>query len=141
MKITAATTTAINKALSDKGMSMTSLGDKIGKSRSWVSKLLGGKNEIPRLSSELIDQINDVLGIELNPIQFAEGSISPTMLALSKAAESDPALAHLLETLLTMHLKSEGVGFPASSSDHQEPPKKSPGRIQTRETPSVAKRA
>ena len=102
MKITSATKTIIVNALSDKGLNMTELGKKIGKSRSWVSKLLGKKNEITHLTPEVVDDLNDVLGVELNPIQFAEGSVSPTMMSLSRVADSNPDIAQLMETVLAM---------------------------------------
>jgi transcriptional regulator with XRE-family HTH domain len=102
VKINESTKIIILNAIADKGMSMSSLAKNIGKSRSWMSKLLGSKNEITEVSNEIIDLINSALGVDLNPIHFAIGTVSATALALSALAERDPRYAQILELLLSL---------------------------------------
>lgn len=98
MKVTARVIAKIQMALSKKGMNQSALAEKIGWHRSNVSKLL--KGGIETIAPEVIDKLNDTLSIDLQPIQYAEGNVSDTVLSLSQLAENDVRFAGLLETFL-----------------------------------------
>lgn len=98
MKVTAQVIAKIQIGLSTKGMNQTQLADRIGWHRGNVSKLL--KGGIDTMTEDTVDKINDALGIDLQPLQFREGTVSQTVLALSELAEQDVRFAGLLETFL-----------------------------------------
>lgn len=112
MKVTAATKTTILSGMSKKGMNNTDVANAIGKSRSWVSKLLKEQNEITDLSPEVIDQLNDVLEIDLNPIVYREGAVSKSALLLSKQAEEDIEVAQLIDSLAKLVERPERAYIP-----------------------------
>ena len=113
MKVTAETKTAIINALTEKGWNYTDLANKIGRTRSWVSKLLAEKHQIAELNGEMIDAISDKLGVSLMPIVTIDGPISPTALRLSELAESNPAIAELLHKILEVAQPPQLAYIPA----------------------------
>jgi transcriptional regulator with XRE-family HTH domain len=100
MKVTSDVKTAIINGLSAKGMRMAQLAEKIGRTRSWVSKLLSDEGGIADLSDELVDAISDVIERPIRPVYAEGGRVSASAARLSELAEKDPVLAGLLDTLL-----------------------------------------
>ena len=100
MKITAQTIDKILRAMKAKSLSQTALADLIGVHRSYINKLLRGI--FPSIPDEMVDKLNDKLGIRLNPIVFEGGKVNPTALRLTEYADKDPAFAELLETMVTL---------------------------------------
>lgn len=113
MKVTSETKTKIINAMTAKGLNNAQLGEKIGRTRSWVSKLLSEKDEIPELSDDMTDKINDALDVVLAPTYTAAGPVSTTAIELSRLAEGDARLANLLETILVMNAPKDVAYLPA----------------------------
>lgn len=109
MKINNRTKNLILKGIERKGWSKAEFARSIKKSRGWASKLLKDEHEIAELSDDLVNEINDKLGIVLRPIVTLKGTISPTCLRLSTLSENDPDLAGVLEGLLTLTERANGV--------------------------------
>lgn len=97
MKLTQHLISKIQIALKAKGMNQSQLAEKIGYHRSHVSKIL--KGEVEHLSDELVDLLNDALGLDLNPVNFQQVSVSPAAMELSQVAENDPVVRSLLVSL------------------------------------------
>ena len=113
MKVTKQTKTKIMRALTKKGWNFSDFAEKLGKHRTWPTKLLSKNSTISELSQDLADQICDVLGISLNPIQTVAGNVSTTALELSKAAEKDERIAQMMELVLDLTAADETPYIPA----------------------------
>jgi len=100
MKITAQAVDRIIRAMSEKELSQTQLAEAVGVHRSYINKILRGL--LPSIPDDLADKISDRLGIALRPIVFAQGTVSDTALKLSSHADTDPAFAAILETLVAL---------------------------------------
>lgn len=100
MKITKSTIAQIQSARKRLGLNQTQLGELVGLDRSTVSKLLAG--QINTMKPEMVDVFNDQLQLDLRPMRVADEEVSPTLIALSKAAKADERIAGLLEDILTL---------------------------------------
>ncbi|MBK1883689.1 helix-turn-helix transcriptional regulator [Luteolibacter pohnpeiensis] len=99
--------------MKEKGLNASTLSLKIGKHRSYITKLLSSNGGISELSSDIVDQLSDVLGVSIQPIQTSEGRISPTAARLSALAEENEDVAALLETILRVSEPSEEAYLPS----------------------------
>lgn len=97
MKITPTIIGQIQTALAAKKMSQSELASRLHYHRSHISKLL--KGEIETLTPDLLDGLNDVLDIDLVPVNFREGTVSPLALRISELAENNQQFTMLIETL------------------------------------------
>lgn len=101
MKVTAQVIEKILRGMKAKGnMSQTALAEKIGTSRSYISRIL--KGDYQTIPDEQAVAISDALEISLIPLRYQEGSVSSTALQLTQIAEEDPAFSSLLEALLSL---------------------------------------
>lgn len=105
MKVSSQTVTKIINGMTAKGLNRTDLARRIDMSPSWVSKLLNLR--IDELKSDLIGKIEDALEVEIQPLIFVGGEVSPTAQALSEISEHDPQMAAMLESLLSLASKPE----------------------------------
>lgn len=102
MKVTKDTKTRIIRALKKKGWNLSEFSEKLGKHRTWATKLLSENATIAELSQDLVDQISDLLAIPLNPIQTVAGRVSTTAIELSRSAETDDRIAQLLDIVFDL---------------------------------------
>lgn len=112
MRVTNDKKALINKELVRQGKTMTALGEAIGKSRSWVSKLLREKDSLPNISLEDVEKINDYLNIRLRPGKEAEEEVNSTVRQLSKLSESDSRISAALEAVLALAQSSNEAYIP-----------------------------
>lgn len=99
MRITTHTIAAIQEERQRRGLNQSQLADLLGLDRSTVSKMLGGQIETMR--PEIVDAFNDKLGLELEPPRVNDKAVCPAAVALSEMADTDPAVAKLLPSLMS----------------------------------------
>jgi transcriptional regulator with XRE-family HTH domain len=102
MKVTKDIQQKIIRALPKKGLNLSEFSEKLGKHRTWATKLLSKNSTIQELSQDTADQISDLLGIPLRPVQTIAGNVSHTAIELSRSAENDARIAQLLEIVFDL---------------------------------------
>lgn len=83
------------------GVNQSQLADRMGKSRSWVSRLLSG--EITTLRPDVVDELNDALELDFRGPRLAESPATygedPLMMRLRLACQDNPDLTQALEAI------------------------------------------
>jgi len=100
MQVTAQVVEKILKAMKARGLSQLVLAEKIGRSRSYVSKLL--KGDFATIPDRMAHTLSDALEVSLMPLKFKQGAVSSTALQLTQMAEEDAAFSSVLEALVAL---------------------------------------
>lgn len=115
MNVTETTINTIKKAIRDKGLNQTLVGERLDRTRSWVSMLLKGK--IARLSPEQAEGLEDLLSIDIQPIMFREEEVSPSALYLSNLAKENETVRRVVDELATLGYQAKNKSLPWLSSE------------------------
>jgi hypothetical protein len=112
MKITTRLRQQILKAMTAKGLNGSTLSLKLGKNRTYMAKILAEDGGIEEISDKIVDGLADHLEIPIRPVQTVDGPLSPTAIALSEMADSDPVLGEILDNLLKVKTSSSAAYLP-----------------------------